>query len=136
MRQILACIALAVAITSCNNNNETTSTTKEDFLSANLDTTVKPSEDFFLYANGSWIKKNPVPGDESAWGVGDLVQEDIYKRLRKINEDAAAKKNTDNSIEQKIADFWYTAMDSATIEKQGLQPLQQDLDAINNMTTG
>jgi putative endopeptidase len=67
-----------------------------------------------------------VPGDESAWGVGDLVQEDIYKRLRKINEDAAAKKNADNSIEQKIADFWYTAMDSATIEKQGLQPLQAD----------
>jgi hypothetical protein len=47
MRQMLACIALAVAITSCNNKNETASTPKEDFLSANLDTTVNPSEDFF-----------------------------------------------------------------------------------------
>jgi len=134
MRQMLACIFLAAIIVSCNNNNETASA-KQDILFSNLDTTVKPSEDFFEYANGGWIKKNPVPGDESAWGVGDLVQEDIYKRLRKINEDAAAKNNADNSIEQKIADFWHTAMDSATIEKQGLQPLQKDFDAINNMKT-
>src|ERR1043165_2246985 len=103
MRQMLACIFLAAILASCNNNSETASV-KQDILFANLDTTVKPSEDFFEYANGGWIKKNPVPGDESAWGVGDLVQEDIYKRLKKINEDAAAKKNADNSIEQKIAD--------------------------------
>ena len=65
---------------------------KKDFLAANIDTTISPSEDFFLYANGEWIKSTPIPEAESSWGVGYLVQEDIYLRLRKINEDAASKK--------------------------------------------
>jgi len=43
----------------------------------NIDTSVKPGDNFFLYANGQWIKNNPIPADESGWGIGNLVQEDI-----------------------------------------------------------
>src|SRR5215208_6475508 len=102
MRFQFLCLALAVAIASCN--DQKSATDKKDFLAANLDTTVSPAEDFFMYANGGWIKKNPIPQEESSWGVGNLVQEDIYNRLRKINEDAAAKKAVKGSTEQKIGD--------------------------------
>ena len=61
-----------------------------DFLADNIDSTVNPANDFFDYANGVWIKKNPIPADQSGWGIGYLVQEDIYTRLRDINEKAAA----------------------------------------------
>ena len=128
---VLSAIILFVA--ACNNREKTTGKPSKDFLSANLDTTVSPAEDFFRYANGGWIKKNPIPEEESAWGVGDLVQEDIYSRLRKINEDAEAKNAVEGTIEQKIGDFWHSSMDSSSVDKQGLQPLQADLDKINNI---
>jgi putative endopeptidase len=130
----LALSAVTILTVSCDNQEKSaTEKSAKDFLAANLDTTVSPAEDFFRYANGGWIKKNPIPAEESAWGVGNLVQEDIYNRLRKINEDAAAKKAAEGTTEQKIGDFWLSSMDSASVDNQGLQPLQADLDKINNI---
>ena len=131
MRFQFLCVVSIISAASCNDQKGAAD--KKDFLAANLDTTVSPSEDFFMYANGGWIKKNPIPEEESSWGVGNLVQEDIYNRLKKINEDAAAKNASKGSTEQKIGDFWFSGMDSATIDKQGLQPLQADLEKINNI---
>src|SRR3954465_10025475 len=106
--------------------------TQPDFLANNIDTTVSPAEDFFNYAVGNWAKNTPIPPDESVWGIGNMVQEEIYNRLRKINEDAASKNST-SGVEQKIGDFWYSGMDTLTIEKQGLTPLKADLDKINRV---
>ena len=106
---------------------------KNDFLSANIDSTVKPSEDFFLYANGKWIKENSIPSSESGWGIGNLVQEEIYDRLKIINEKAIAEKAAMGTVSQKIADFWKSGIDSETINKQGLQPLQDDLKKIDKI---
>ena len=132
-RSILSIGIIAVVLASCSNGSVQTESEKKDFLAANLDTTVSPGEDFFLYANGGWIKKTTIPAAESMWGVGDLVQEDIYARLKKINDDAAAKKAAAGTIEQKIGDFWYSGMDSASIEQQGLKPLQDNLNEISNI---
>ena len=106
-----------------------------DFLADNIDSTVNPANDFFDYANGAWIKKNPIPADQSGWGIGYLVQEDIYNRLRDINEKAAKTQSASGSISQKIGDFWYSGMDSSGIDKQGLTPLQPDLDKIQHVAT-
>jgi putative endopeptidase len=104
-----------------------------DFLAGDLDSSMSPSQDFFSYANGGWIKKTPIPQSESGWGIGKLVQEDIYARLRKINEDAERQKAAPGTITQKIGDFWFSSMDSTAIENQGLQPLKQDFDLISAM---
>jgi len=106
---------------------------KQDFLAANIDTTVSPQEDFFQYANGAWFKRNPIPEDAGRWGIWSLAGEDIASRLRRISEEAATKKAPRGSIEQLIGDFWFTAMDSATVNKQGLAPLQPDLDHIDRI---
>jgi putative endopeptidase len=106
-----------------------------DFLAENIDTTVNPANDFFSYANGGWIKKNPIPSDQSAWGIGFLVQEDIYTRLRTINEKAVAEQAIPGSTTQKIGDFWFSGMDSAGIEKQGLEPLRSQLQQIEKIGT-
>jgi putative endopeptidase len=107
---------------------------KKDILAENLDTTISPAADFFDYANGGWIKKNPIPNDQSSWGIGNLVVEENLKRLKDISEKASSSKAANSTNEQKIGDFWSTAMDSAEIEKLGLTPLQVQLDKINSIT--
>ena len=131
--QVLYLAAIAIAAVSSCNTKEKSASAKKDFLTDNLDTTISPAQDFFQYVNGGWIKRNPIPPEESSWGVGNLVQEDIYSRLRKINEDAAAKNAANGTVEQKIGDFWFSSMDSTAIDQQGLQPLQAALKKINDI---
>ncbi|HEX9046909.1 MAG TPA: M13 family peptidase, partial [Verrucomicrobiae bacterium] len=59
-----------------------------DILVSNLDVSVNPGDDFFTYANGSWLARHPIPIEEAGWGIGNLVEEDLYLKLRKINETA------------------------------------------------
>ena len=122
--------AISVFVFSCNNKKETVSA-KADILFTDLDTTVSPAADFFDYANGGWIKKNPIPGEQSSWGIGNLVFEENLKRLREISENAAKAKAAEGSSEQKIGDFWSSGMDSAGIENSGLKYLQPYLDKVN-----
>src|SRR5580704_17248759 len=106
-----------------------------DFLAENIDTTINPANDFFLYANGGWIKRNPIPEDQSRWGIGSLINLDIYNRLRAINEKAVTENATPGSITQKIGDFWFSGMDSADIEKKGLDPLKPELIKIEKVVS-
>lgn len=126
-------LTLIFLFIACNNKERNQSSS--DPLAENIDSTIQPGENFFLYANNGWIKKNPIPESESQWGIGQLVQEDIYNRLRTINEKAVNEKTATGSITQKIADFWSTAMDSNAIEKAGLTPIMADLEKINKATT-
>jgi putative endopeptidase len=97
-----------------------------------MDTTVNPAVDFFSYANGGWIKRNPIPESERRWGIANLVQNETYDRMKKLSEDAAANTNaTAGSNEQKIGDFYASGLDSANIEAKGITPLKAEFDAIN-----
>lgn len=107
---------------------------KQDILKANIDSTVNPADDFFQYAEGTWIKNNPIPGDQTNWGIGQLVQEELYNRLKKINEEAV-QKAAKNGADQQIGDFWYSGMDTVAIEKQGITSLNDELARINNIAT-
>lgn len=118
---------ICLLISPCTTKPEKT---KQDILAANLDTTVNPVNDFFDYANGGWIKKNPIPAEESGWGIANLVVEENLKRLREINEQAANANVAAKSSQQKIGDFWTTAMDTVKIEREGIKPLQPYLDKI------
>lgn len=125
-----------LSLAACSSDQQKTAAgkAKPDVLAVNMDTTVKPADDFFMYANGGWIKNNPIPADQGSWGIGNLVIEENLERLRAISEKAAASNAAKGSNDQKIGDFWKTAMDSAKIEQQGLKPLQPYLDKIAAIT--
>ena len=106
---------------------------KGDFLTANIDKSTPASADFFKFANGGWIKKTPIPASESGWGIGNMVQEEIYTRILAINKSAAKTKAAKGSTSQKIGDFWIAAMDTIAINKAGLAPLKNDLADIDMM---
>jgi putative endopeptidase len=130
--KLLKGLPLLVLAAACNHPD---TTAKPDFLTANIDTTVSPTQDFFAFANGGWIKRTPIPDAESGWGLGNLVQEEIYNRLKKVNDDALQQQAGAGTITQKIGDFWYSGMDSADIEKQGLGPLGAGLSEIRSMNS-
>jgi predicted metalloendopeptidase len=95
-----------------------------------LDTTVKPDQDFFLYANGGWLKANPIPADQTTWGAFNELREANRATLRQIMEEAAAARAPKGSALQKVGDFYAAGMDTAAIAKAGLKPLKPFLARI------
>ncbi|MGN7822412.1 M13 family metallopeptidase [Chitinophaga sp. 22536] len=124
-------IAGIACIAACNQGQSTADKQQAtpDILAANIDSTVNPGQDYFDYVNGGWIKRNPIPAEYSSWGIGNLVQEELYKRLRLINEQAVEKPGDD--ISRKIAAFWKSGMDSVAINAAGIKPIEADLKAID-----
>ena len=101
---------------------------------ANMDMTVKPGDNFFLYANGTWLAKNPIPATETRWGSFNELQENNYKALHTILDDAANNKTAaKGSKEQKVGDFYRTGMDSAAAEKAGMTSLDPVLTRIRSI---
>jgi putative endopeptidase len=129
MKKLLLAIILLSNLTLSAQN-------PKDFLAANIDRSATVGNDFFQYAVGGWIKKTPIPASESGWGIGNMVQEEIYNRILEINKKAAAEKNVPKgSASQKIGDFWRTAMDTVAINKAGLQELADAFKEIDNIKT-
>src|SRR3982751_5782669 len=73
-------------LTGCTDKNKFYA--EHDVLINNIDKSIKPGDDFFMYANGAWLKKNPIPAAYSSWSIFNLVQEDLRNKMLKINEDA------------------------------------------------
>jgi putative endopeptidase len=126
-------MAMSLLFAACN-SAEKKEAAKEDIIVTNRDTTVNPADDFFEYANGGWIKGNPIPAEETAWGIAYLVQNELYSRLQHINEEAE-KKSATSGADQQIGDFWHSGMDTVAIEKAGIEPLSKMLDRINRLQT-
>ncbi len=100
-----------------------------------LDNSIQPGTDFFEYVNSKWIKANPIPTTESRWGAFNLLNENSQNTLREIMQEEAKSNSAQGTIAQKVGDFWYTGMDSASIEKQGIAPLKSYLEMIDAIKT-
>jgi putative endopeptidase len=127
-------VAIAAAIVVGCNQPASREGVKQDILLNDMDTTVRPNDDFFAYANGRWMKENQIPADETTWGIGELVQKELYVKLQKINEEAEAK-GEKSGPGQRIGDFWHSAMDSVAIEKNGITPLETEIKQIGAVKT-
>src|ERR1035437_2604349 len=104
-----------------------------DYLTKNIDKSIDPGQDFFKYATGTWMKNNPIPESEREWGIGNLVQEETYARLKSILEESASKNYNKGTSEQKVGDFYFSGMDTVNIEKQGISLLKPELNKINSI---
>jgi putative endopeptidase len=97
-----------------------------------LDKSADPCVDFYQYSCGGWLKNNPIPADQAAWGRFNELAERNRVFLRQILEDAAqAKQRTPN--EQKIGDYYATCLDEDAINKKGVAVLKPYIDRINSV---
>jgi predicted metalloendopeptidase len=94
---------------------------------AAMDTSVKPGDDFFDYANGAWLKRTQIPPDQSRWGAFSELREAASKRTADLIAEAAKGNPAAGSNAQKVGDYYASFLDEAVIEKAGLSPLKADL---------
>ena len=118
----------------CLSSSLSQSSVTGDPLLMHIDPTVKPGNDFFLYANGKWFKENPIPASEQSNGIWQLIQDTINAQIRTICETSAALMQAlKGSNKQKIGDFFFSGMDSSTLNQNGISDLQNDLALIDDI---
>jgi len=106
-----------------------------DPLSVNRDFSVNPGTNFFFYANGGWFKNNPIPATETSNGLWQVITDTINAQIKRICVLASEETNEPKgSNKQKIGDFYYSGMDTVTIERLGLEPLKEDLNKIESVS--
>ena len=127
--KLLQLIIIAIVIYSCNNKN--TVGTKDPIDLSARDTAVRPQDNFFLYANGIWLKNAVIPASQPAWGAIFSLSDNSVNDMHIILDSVSKLTNTvKGSIEQQTGDLYSSAMDSANIEKLGGTVLKPDLDRI------
>lgn len=96
-----------------------------------MDATANACVNFYQYAAGGWLKKNPVPADYPSWGsfneLDERNREVLHQILERLAKEPAAPAGSE---EQKLGDFYASCMDEAAIEAQGIQPLAPELERI------
>ena len=97
-----------------------------------LDTSVRPADDFYEYACGGWMKANPLPAAYSRYGSFDRLGEDNNKRINGILKELLENTYPQGSVEQQLSDLYKLAMDSVRREKDGVAPIMDDLKALEN----
>ena len=95
------------------------------------DSSVKPQSNFYLFANGTWLKTTEIPPSQSSWGAFSTLLDSSLYRLNRILDSLAGITNAPKgSLAQQTGDLYVSAMDSAGIEKKGYLPVKSELDSI------
>ncbi len=130
-KTILTIATMAMIATGCNKKADLTS----GIDLSNLDTTASPVDDFYQYACGGWMVKNPLDAEHSRYGAFDVLAENAQKNLREIIDSVSAMQNEKGSIADKIATLYNLGMDSVKLQEQGAAPLMPYLEEINALKT-
>lgn len=134
MKNIKITLLMAVVLmASCNKKQELVS----GITKKNMDTLVRPGNNFQEYVNGTWLKNNKIPADKSSYGAFDMLYDQSQIDVKSIIEEASKGKFDNGSDQQKIGDFYASYMNRKERDAKGISPIQAELktiDAIANYT--
>jgi len=135
MRNILNFIILAGTLLMSQACNESKDMKQKAIDIKNMDLTANPGDDFNQYANGGWILNNPIPEDKSRFGAFDQLADENEKQVRELVENLSKQDNAAGSVADKIARFYKSGMDTASIENTGVAVLNNEFIKIRNIST-
>src|ERR1700733_8474367 len=95
---------------------------------ADMDKTVRPQDDLFQYANGTWLRDVPIPPDRASYGVDSMMTEHSLLQQRDLIE--AAQTSTDPEA-RKVSDLYSSYMNEARVERLGTKPLRGELERVD-----
>ena len=125
---LLGCLAVAAGTLSAQADHP------KPLDRANTDTTCAPCKDFFRYANGGWLDRNAIPGDQSRWGSFNELYERNYAALKSTLEKAASEAKTASGPDtRKLGTYYAGCMDSVAADKEGVKPLEADFKRIEKI---
>jgi len=130
-KTLLSIATMAVIATGCQHKAQLTSGINAD----NFDTTARLEDDFYQYACGGWMAKNPLDAEHSRYGAFDVLSENALKNVNEIIDSVKVAKNEAGSLADKIATMYNLGMDSAKLQADGVAPLTPYLEEINNVKT-
>ena len=126
MRNATLTLLAALCLASCSQKELTSGINKK-----NMDTLVKPGDNFAMYVNGTWMKTAKIPADKSSYGAFDMLYDQSKKDVKAIIEEAAKGNNAEGTDEQKIGDYYASFMDRKSRDAKGIAPIQPELKAID-----
>jgi len=135
-RSILLVVASALALSACNTQHGNTAGTSQTpgtglgITPAWMDKSVKPGDDFFTYADGTWVKNTEIPADRSRIGGFFIADQEREKNTRALF-DNIIKSNPTGGTDALIANYYNAYANTDAIDKAGIAPAKADLDAIN-----
>ncbi|MDQ3191097.1 MAG: M13 family metallopeptidase [Bacteroidota bacterium] len=131
LKSILFILALFFLAFKSSNESASEPVKKGGISIESMDKSVDPRQDFYHFANGNWVKNNPIPETESNWGSFNELRRRSEKLLHQILEEASSDKNAvKGSVNQQIGDFYFAAMDTVNIETQGIKPVEKEAKKI------
>lgn len=130
MRNATLTLLAALFLASCSQKELTSGINKK-----NMDTLVKPGDNFAMYVNGTWMKTAKIPADKASYGAFDMLYDQSQKDVKAIIEEAAKGSNAEGSDEQKIGDYYASFMDRKGRDAKGIAPIQPELKAIDAIAT-
>ena len=134
-------VAALAALVACGQQETPTTASaapaalKSGITLENMDTGVRPGDDFFSYVNGKWLEETEIPADRAEWGEFSVLADQAQADVRAIIEEAAAGNFADGSDEQKVGDLYKAYTDMETRNAKGIAPLEPEfarIDAIEN----
>ena len=121
----------AVACTLCCSCANETQKLGIGIKKENRDESKRPGDDFYEYANGNWMKNNPLTDEYSRYGAFDVLAELNNTQLRGLVEELTAKEQEKGTVAQKVADMYKLVTDSVRLNKEGAEPVKADLAAVD-----
>jgi putative endopeptidase len=130
MRSFLRFTMAALALFSIST---ATFAQSKGFDTSRMDTSVEACDNFYQYANGTWLKNTKIPAEYPSWGSFTIVYENNQNVLKQVVENAAKNSGTKGSDSQIVGDYYASCMDEAAIEKAGTAPLKPYLKEVGKI---
>ncbi|MDQ2865252.1 MAG: M13 family metallopeptidase [Candidatus Eremiobacteraeota bacterium] len=130
----IAAIAAVVVLFSTHGAMQAAAKTSSGIDTSYLDRTCKPCADFFQFANGDWIKNNPIPAAYASWGSFNILNDRNEGVLHGLLDAASNSSEPSGSNAQKIGDYYASCMNTAQIDAAGIAPLVPLLKAVDGIS--